>query len=361
MAAPKSTLWPIEPHTEAKHRVLKHYLDAWIPIMATQSRRLALIDGFAGPGEYRGGQPGSPVIMVKAFAHHSRRSQIQSQTRIEYLFVEADEKRYNHLRRKVSLVEAGLPDHWTRPTVVHGDFGQVVGPKVEELGAQDVPIFLFIDPFGYSDPPPELSARLLKFGRCETLTFVPTNAIARFLNDANMERTFDHFFGRPTWRSARSLTGSGVIEHLVSLFEERQREDARHTRTFVVETTDGNLYHLFFATNNHRGLEKMKEAMWTVDPQGGTTFSDRTTPGQDVMFSDTADMHLLETQIRGRFPTGAWHAYPDLELFTWDETAYLPRHLKADLERMIDARKAQAIERGPKGGFIDRSKIEFLD
>ena len=47
---PTTTLWAAEEHTVAKHRILRRYLEAWIPIMASRSGRLILIDGFAGPG-----------------------------------------------------------------------------------------------------------------------------------------------------------------------------------------------------------------------------------------------------------------------------------------------------------------------
>ena len=85
---PKTPLWSIEPHTAAKHRVLRKYLDRWIPIMATQSDRLALIDGFAGPGEYAGGEPGSPLVMIDAFASRPRREDIERKTQLEYHFIE---------------------------------------------------------------------------------------------------------------------------------------------------------------------------------------------------------------------------------------------------------------------------------
>jgi len=45
-------VWPIEPHTEAKHEILRYYLGAWFPILASAHRRLLYVDGFAGPREY---------------------------------------------------------------------------------------------------------------------------------------------------------------------------------------------------------------------------------------------------------------------------------------------------------------------
>ena len=70
MAVPTDTIWPIEPHTSAKHQILRKYLDAWLPILGTYNKRIIYIDGFAGPGEYVGGEPGSPIIALEAARSH---------------------------------------------------------------------------------------------------------------------------------------------------------------------------------------------------------------------------------------------------------------------------------------------------
>jgi hypothetical protein len=44
------------------------------------------------------------------------------------------------------------------------------------------------------------------------------------------------------------------------------------------------IYYLFFASNHPLGHKKMKEAFWKVDNQSGFKFSDRTDPGQPVLF-----------------------------------------------------------------------------
>ena len=71
---PKTPLWPLEPHTRGKHLVLKSYLDAWFPIMGSWNGRILFIDGFAGPGEYEGGEEGSPLIALRSLKdHHAQR------------------------------------------------------------------------------------------------------------------------------------------------------------------------------------------------------------------------------------------------------------------------------------------------
>lgn len=39
MAAPKDTIWEAEPHTLAKHTILKAYLQAWFPILTQAGYR----------------------------------------------------------------------------------------------------------------------------------------------------------------------------------------------------------------------------------------------------------------------------------------------------------------------------------
>jgi hypothetical protein len=46
MAAPSSVLWDRDEHTAARHRILRKYLDAWLPIGAKYIENL-LIDVFA--------------------------------------------------------------------------------------------------------------------------------------------------------------------------------------------------------------------------------------------------------------------------------------------------------------------------
>ena len=71
MAPPKTKLWELEPHTIGKHLVLRAYLDAWFPILSSWKKRILFIDGFAGPGEYTGGEEGSPQIGMRALVDHS--------------------------------------------------------------------------------------------------------------------------------------------------------------------------------------------------------------------------------------------------------------------------------------------------
>lgn len=90
MAAPKTTQWTLEPHTRAKHEILKRYLSAWFPILSQGGfPEVLYVDGFAGPGRYSKGEEGSPIIALKAALEHMA----TLQSRIRFLFVEEREDR----------------------------------------------------------------------------------------------------------------------------------------------------------------------------------------------------------------------------------------------------------------------------
>jgi hypothetical protein len=78
MAKPKTPLRDADEHTLAKHDILREYLEAWLPIMSKWNRRLLLIDGFAGPGRYVGGEEGSPLIMLRTLLSHKARASATS-------------------------------------------------------------------------------------------------------------------------------------------------------------------------------------------------------------------------------------------------------------------------------------------
>jgi len=101
VAVPKDTLWPIAPHTTAKHQILRKYLDAWLPILGTYNDRVVYIDGFAVPGEYAGGEPGSPIIALEAARTH----QAKLAPEFVFLFIEKEPDRVAHLNSRIGALQ----------------------------------------------------------------------------------------------------------------------------------------------------------------------------------------------------------------------------------------------------------------
>src|SRR6266508_700443 len=107
---PRETRWEAEPHTIAKHRILRKYLAGWMPTLSSWNRRVLFIDGFAGPGEYLGGEEGSPVIALRTLLEHNYRDRMGG-TEFVFIFIDERKDRIEYLE-EVALPKLGnLPNN----------------------------------------------------------------------------------------------------------------------------------------------------------------------------------------------------------------------------------------------------------
>ena len=86
-------------------------------------------------------------------------------------------------------------------------------------------------------------------------------------------------------------------------------------------------YFLFFATNSRKGLQKMKESMWKVDPGGEFRFSDATNPDQALLFEKEPNLPALRGLLVKRF-TGLEVEVNQIEEFVVDATPFHSGHYK---------------------------------
>lgn len=345
MPRPRETVWKLEDHTLAKHRILRGYLDAWLPIMGRWCSRLVLVDGFAGPGIYRKGEPGSPIHMLNAYLKHTQRKAIRSE--LVYAFVEQDKKRFNSLKAEVAKLT--LPRN-VKTHLYNDAFDTVFGGILDDLAArkaQMAPTFAFVDPFGYTGAPMELTGRFLQFNRCEVLIYVPLPYINRFLGLVGQEAAMTSFFGTDRWRVALRLGGQERLRFLHDLFREQLERECGldYVRSFEIVTSSPNSgYHLFFGTGNLKGLEKMKDAMWSVDPAEGHRFRDSTVKGLMPLFEPEPDMAPLVEALEGEF-RGKVFTIEEAERFTLVQTPYKKGHIKT--------RTLKALEKDGKIEAVD--------
>ncbi len=290
--------------------------------------RLLLVDGFAGPGRYVGGAPGSPLLMLDTLVNHKAFPRLTEVTFI-FLFIEQDSRRVAYLRQEVAKVN--LPSN-VQVQVEEGAFEKRFGAIVDDITGKKhtlVPTFAFIDPFGYSAASMSLTGRFLDFPRSEALFFLPLSFIHRFVGRAGQENALEALFDSDRWREAVSLEGSERRAFLIRLFEEqlRRQGQVKHVKSFELHTRDGNDYRLVFASGHDRGLELMKEAMWSVDPVAGTSYVARTDTGQLVLFGGPVDTRPLLAELRAAFGS-RWFTIIQAEEVTLRTEFLASRHLK---------------------------------
>ena len=333
MGSIKTTVWPLDPHTKAKHIILQKYLDAWLPIISKYNGKVLYVDGFAGPGEYQNHEGGSPLIALKSISNHKLIEKMKAE--FKFLFIERDKDRCNHLR---SIVEKfPLPAKIKIDIEVRcGEFKDVFGGILSEInnqGGRLAPSFVFIDPFGFSGIPLDLISDIMSNKKCEVLITFMYEDIIRWLSLDINEPHLNSLFGTESWKEINSKvsdTNDKVIE-FHNLYKSQLTKCAKiqFVRSFMmINKYNKPDYFLFFGTNSELGLEKMKEAMWKVDTLGAFQFSDATyDPKQAVLFEPTPKFGPLKRQILNKYH-GKKVDIGDLETFVIQETEYLRSHIR---------------------------------
>lgn len=346
-------LWEISPHTEMKHEILRRYLAAWFPIISKISSRLVIIDGFAGPGEYTNGEPGSPVIILNTIIGHKLKARVGEAV---LLFIEKNTERADFLEKllvrryspaKINDTAYQLENGRIKFQIVKGDFESTLSEildNLQERGSQMAPCFAFIDPFGPSGIPMKIIARLFEQPKPEILINFAFDKINRFLTASTHEKIFDELYGCPDWRNLRSekdinTRHKGVIDLYISQLKSATK--AVYVLPFKMRDKKNRLiYHLIFATKHWRGLDVMKQAMWGADPTGNFQFSDYTyKPNQLSLFPTEPDFEELSELIHRRF-FGQTVTPGNIEEWVVTETSrYASIHMRRALNLLEDRGK----------------------
>ena len=311
MAASSQTLWDIEPHTVAKHQLLEHYLKAWYPILGSTEGRIVFLDGFAGPGIYSGGEPGSPIIAIRTLLNHTAFSRLRNSCEFVFHFIEKEPDRLAMLKRELNNL-GSLPDEVTVHTHLD-EFHNIVGELTDSLESRNqrlAPTLAFVDPFGVSGVPMELISKFLDSPKCELFLILMADHLNRFLKVGSMRDARDELFGTNDFTAIESASPKQCIPMLVELYERQLVRTAKfnYTRDFQMKRRDGHdAYYVVYATRSERGIQKFKEAMWKVDPGEGRRFSDRNWNQASLFVKDNVDTQPASRSSHGRVRRSNYH------------------------------------------------------
>lgn len=318
-----AVLWPLGDHTLGKHRVLEEYLKAWFPIVASRFPRLLFIDGFAGPGEYSGGELGSPLIALRVFSELKK----QPDARVTYLFVEADTQRAHHLQ---DMVDRYLESVGARYDVRirAGTFENVVGKGLSVLEAERrglPPSFAMIDPFGVDGFPLDLVRRLLSHQSSEVYISFMYEPMNRFHGHPNFELALNSLFGGPGWKPLFELPDSDERHRAVCSYyaDQLRNVGAKFVLRFDLREDRRLRYTIFFASGNVLGCDRMKAAIWKAMPAGD--FIWRGAHAHQMSFDSLIqDTFPFQAALRDRFSGQGWVPFPEVLEFAQSDSVPYP-------------------------------------
>jgi three-Cys-motif partner protein len=334
VAKTTDVLWDRTPHTAAKHQMLERYLAAWFPILLNGGfPGVTFFDGFAGPGEYRGGEEGSPIIALRQIL--DRPELLRLGKPVRFLFIEERADRVDHLRE---LIVSKFPSPSAPAIIVppyRGRCEELWQQALTEIGAWGQPIFANLDAWSL-DVPLSLIRRIGQNRASEVFITFTSEWFRRFAKVEDIVKG-DQWFGSTSWRAVDQLDPKQKKRYLVDEYR-RSLGKAGFPMTLAFEMVDEDGHELFlvFGTANKRGLEKMKDAMWKVDPVHGLQFRDPRDPLQSAFAIDDANLYPLLRLLREKLASRAPQSVEALRDFTLLETAYRPPHATTALRMLRD-------------------------
>lgn len=361
--------WVYSEHARAKHGILHRYLGAWFSILG-QGRgidRLIIMDGFAGKGQYRDGEAGSPkIIFDRAVevveAGHAKEVVIGC--------IEKDRKNFAELK---ALCES-LDHPQVRIEARHKTFAEAAGELADwaEKRRKPTPIFVTADPYGFRGVPLRVIKRLLTLKRTEVLVTFMARDMGRFLNEPNVEAPLTEFFGGASWRECAERELPDRPPCLLLKYQDVVRPDiATWATPFRVYEDERKtvLYYLVHLTNKDLGMRKMKQAM--VRQSGDMTFWPVTIRPPDQLaleVAEAAPFPALQKHLARKY-TGRTMTFLEVINDDYPDGLWLEPNYRAAITAMAQADEATAtINRDrttPSGktatrGLKERDKVTFL-
>ena len=314
MSCQDDTFWEADRHTLAKHAILRKYLQAWMPILSGQSarirggsKRVLYLDGFAGPGRYLGGEPGSPLIALDVALTHARDFPVP----VRLAFIEKNPARCNALRALIERRQGEIDEsHKVEVrSPICGDCSAELDKVLDQYqadGREFGPALVFFDQFGYSQVPMELIRRVMLRQTCESLLFFNWRDLNRFITDPQKAAGISRAFGTTSWRTAIHEPPRKREALLLRCYIRSLRENGRvkYSCHFAMyDSSERLLSWLVFCSNHLEGLRQMKRSMWSVDETGAFKFFDSRDPNQLQLlegFDDTWLAHAIRREFAGR-------------------------------------------------------------
>lgn len=360
MPVPFSVPWARIDHTGAKHDIYQRYLERWFPILLKGKNpypSATYVEGFSGPGVYKGGEPGSPIIAMQALLN-----KVGPKPTVRFVLVDDDDRCIKLLTKQFAEVfpERPRPEETTPMRIRKGTCADLVEGLLDEVGAWGQPIIAVFDSWGNVPVPPRLLKRLANNVATEVIvTFAPQHFM-RFVSQMG-DATDEVFAGDTGWREIDGMDDPAAKrQHLLTSYRESLKTAGfRFLLDFELIDVRGESLYLIFATNHPKGVEKMKDSLWEVDRVHGVGFRDPRDQQHETLFDFTDPQltplgRLLLHQLERASGDGI--RVNDLQTFALHETVFRHQHV---IQALIPLRDSDKIVTDPPGAIRLATRVRL--
>lgn len=259
---------------------------------------MAYVDLYAGRGRYEDGYESTPLLVV-----NSAINQPQVVNKMAFLFNDIDETNVTSLKGEIESLP-GYSKLTKPPIYTNLAVGDRIVTEINKLG--NVPIFLYLDPWGYRGLTLRLISSILRGWGSEVIFFFNFSRINSALSNVKVARHMHMLFGSERAKYLKAATdGKTPFEREDLIIDELQKAlkdaGANHVLPFSFKDDNGRRtkQHLVFATKNQLGFRRMKDVMgrWSSPNPNGTPsyqYTSQLTFGFDSGFSELIEQLISE-------------------------------------------------------------------
>lgn len=336
---PDETVWPLAPHTRVKHDIYDRYLDAWLPIILQSWGSGTYAEGYAGPGVYTRGEPGSPIRAIRRLRElHRARPELAGKP-MRFVFVEKRSDRARELLDQLrSELADPMPDGYYRDagvevSVTPGACEKTLPDALTRAHAWRAPVLAVLDSFGGGST----QALLHRFAAHQGGEVLVTVEPQHFVRNLDPGRAAE-VFGSRDWEAVEKLPAGQKRQFIATQLREAMHAAGfAYVISFGLDDGHGGELLLQFGSNHPKGLEKFKDSLWRADPIHGAQFRDPNDPAQGLLaLADTTDpelgplRRLLLAHLRDQ--PGRTATVDGLRAFTFQGTIFKKSHTAPALE-----------------------------
>lgn len=260
--------------SRVKTLIVTDFFKAYFPIInnsvGQKASEIIYIDLFSGPGKFEDGEPSTPLALLN-LVNSFKSDDIRNKLRIVF-----NDENSEYIEKLTKLVS----DHEVKnklkyAPVIHNRKASEVDIKVHTY--KNVPIFSFIDPWGYKDVSAEQTWELVKNIGSDCVLFFNSN---RFLMDIPKESQLCHFkpiFGDQI-SEVEKVVYDGLMgqkqktQKIVELFSKNLCNEMNKSKykgyklfvlpfSFEADDKEKISHHIVFITKSHKAIIEMKKVM----------------------------------------------------------------------------------------------------
>jgi hypothetical protein len=281
------------------------------------------------------------------------------------LFVEENEDRVAHLKglllqRLGTLDAAALAQRGLEVDAVWGTCRDKFMPLLDAHRVWNKPLIAIFDTWG-SAVDFSMLQRIAANRASEAIVTIQPSSFFRFASDPN--HYGDNVFGPVVWRDVQRHSGNQKAEYIRSQYRRVLNQAGfEFVLDFQLADERNNLLYLVYGTNSDRGVEKMKNAIWKVDPYQGLGYRDPRDPNQETLPIEPTPQigplcRLIQEQLLRHETQSA--TLDDLRRFVLLETIFRPGQTLKAVQRLISEGRARGEPAGKR--LIGTSLITALN